>query len=78
MSCRSLCNPNAGAVAPQILCLGACYAGLALVTDGTYALLAGRVRPWLLGRVSASPWPRYATGTAYVGMGISAAFAERR
>ncbi|MEM7203354.1 MAG: LysE family translocator [Planctomycetota bacterium] len=71
-------QPERGVVALQILLLGTCYAGLALVTDGAYALLAGRIRHWLMGRVSASPWPRYATGTAYVGMGISAAFTERK
>ncbi|MEM7201652.1 MAG: hypothetical protein AAF628_15395 [Planctomycetota bacterium] len=62
----------------RVLLLGGCYAALALVTDSAYALLAGRLRHWLLGRVSASPWPRDATGSAYVGMGISAALSDRK
>ena len=43
-------QPAAGPVARQVMVLGLIYVGLALVTDGTYALVAGRARHWMRGR----------------------------
>jgi threonine/homoserine/homoserine lactone efflux protein len=63
-------DPDRGAVAPQVLALGALFLVLATLSDSTYALVAGTVRGWLgerrraLGRVS---------GCSYVGLGLLAA-----
>ena len=70
-------QPGAGPVARQVLCLGLIYVGLALVTDSAYALLAGRFRHWMGGRVVQGRAPQYATGAVYLGLGVSTAFAER-
>jgi threonine/homoserine/homoserine lactone efflux protein len=71
-------DSNRGPVQQQVLVLGLLYVGLALVTDGTYALAAGRLRTWFHGRVVASPIPRYASGVTYIGLGVTTALADRR
>ena len=70
-------QPGAGPVARQVLFLGLLYVGLALVTDSTYALLSGRLRHWMRGRVVQGRAPQYATGVVYLGLGVSTALAER-
>lgn len=67
-----------GEVPQQILFLGLLYVGLALVTDATYAVIAGSLRHWLGGRVLQSPIPRYASGLLYIGLGMGTAFTGRR
>ena len=63
-------DPERGAVAPQVLALGVLFLTLAMLSDGTYALVAGSVRGWLgerrraLARIS---------GCSYVGLGVLAA-----
>lgn len=72
-------DPSRGPVALQVLLLGLLYVGLALITDGAYAVLASRLRKWLLGsRLARGPLPRYASGFVYIGLGVSTAFADRR
>lgn len=71
-------DPGRGLVAQQILLLGLIYVGLAVVTDGAYALLAGSLRHWLSGRVLQGPLPRYLTGGLYMGLGVNAALASRQ
>ena len=70
--------PSRGPVAHQVLFLGLLYVGLALCTDSAYAVLSGRLRRWLGSRVVQGPWPRYASGVVYLGLGVSTALAERR
>jgi len=63
-------DPARGAVAPQVLALGVLFLVLAILSDSTYALVAGSVRGWLgerrrtLARIS---------GCSYVGLGVLAA-----
>jgi threonine/homoserine/homoserine lactone efflux protein len=63
-------DPDRGAVAPQVLALGVLFIVIAMLSDSTYALVAGSVRGWLgerrraLARVS---------GCSYVGLGVLAA-----
>jgi threonine/homoserine/homoserine lactone efflux protein len=65
-------DPERGAAAPQVLVLGCLFLALAVLSDSTYALVAGTVRGWLgrhrrhLGRVS---------GVSYVSLGVLAALA---
>jgi threonine/homoserine/homoserine lactone efflux protein len=64
-----------GAVAPQMLVLGATFTVLALLSDGAYALAAGTIG----GRLRTSRAARSAlakvSGGVYVGLGIAAALA---
>ena len=71
-------DPAAGPVPRQIFFLGLIYIGLALITDGSYALLAGSVRQRLGGRVMQGPLPRYVSGCIYLGLGAFAALTGRR
>ncbi len=66
-----------GAVPVQIVVLGLVYVALALLTDGGYACLAGRVRPWLKAPALRGFLPRILAGGLYMGLGIYAALAER-
>lgn len=70
-------EPSRGAVPLQVLLLGLLYVGLALITDGAYALLAARLRGWLGSRVMQGPGPRYASGAVYISLGVSTALADR-
>ncbi len=71
-------EPGRGPIAQQVLFLGLLYVALALCTDGAYAVLAGRLRHWLRGRVLQGPLPRYTSGVVYIGLGVSTALADRR
>ncbi len=71
-------DPSAGPAGQQILVLGLIYLGLALISDGSYALLAGGMRKWLKVRVLMGPLPRYLSGGLYIGLGVYAALTGRR
>ena len=71
-------DPPFGPIPQQILWLGLIYVGLALLTDGAYALMAGGLRHWIGDRFLQSPLPRYAIGSLYIGLGINAALTGRR
>jgi threonine/homoserine/homoserine lactone efflux protein len=70
-------DPARGSVGLQIMILGVCFTGIAVVSDCTYALLAGaagrRLRGW---------WDRRridrASGVIYIGLGLLAAFSHGR
>jgi threonine/homoserine/homoserine lactone efflux protein len=64
-----------GAVAFQILALGAIFVALGVISDGLYALLAGTAGGWLRrgGRLLRAE--RYVTGGVFVGLGVAAALA---
>jgi threonine/homoserine/homoserine lactone efflux protein len=68
-------NPARGPVALQIVVLGACFIGLGIVSDGSYALLASA----LAGRLRRTPRARRAldrsSGVMLLGLGAYAAFA---
>ncbi|MCA9997122.1 MAG: LysE family translocator [Anaerolineales bacterium] len=71
-------NPAAGSVSGQILLLGVGFVGLALLSDGTYALLAGSLRPLLRGSQQVVRRQRYFAGTMYIALGLTAAFVGHR
>ena len=68
-------DPGRGAVWMQIMLLGTLYSVLALFTDGSYAMLAGSARRWLSRGSPNRRWPRYLSGSIYIGLGVSTAFA---
>ena len=69
-------EPSRGSIPQQVFLLGIVYVGLALITDGAYAILASSLRHWFHGRVMQGPLPRYVSGSVYLGLGVNAAFAE--
>ena len=71
-------DPGRGPIPLQLLWLGMIYVGLALLTDGAYAVLAGRLRDRFGHRMAQSRWSRYASGAVYVGLGLQTALAQRR
>jgi threonine/homoserine/homoserine lactone efflux protein len=70
-------DPAQGAVAPQMLVLGALFTSLGLLRDGTYALAAGTFGR-RLGSARFESRLRRASGAVFVGLGVSAALAEGR
>ena len=65
-----------GSVAGQMLALGCMFVAMAIVSDGLYALLAGSVGQWLKGTRAFLWAERYVAGSIYVGLGVTAAFAD--
>lgn len=75
-------DQTSGNVTGQFTMLGLIYVGLALLTDGTYCLLAGSLRHWVkdgvANKFSQSALPRYLTGGLYLSLGIGAMFSGRK
>jgi threonine/homoserine/homoserine lactone efflux protein len=61
---------------PQLLLLSATFLTLATLFDGTYALLAGRLRPWFRGQRRARLRQRL-SGALLIGAGLGLALARR-
>jgi threonine/homoserine/homoserine lactone efflux protein len=62
-----------GDVAFQILVLGLVFIGLAILSDGAYAIAAGSAAGWLSARRGFSRAERYVSGTVLVGLGLATA-----
>lgn len=62
-------DPSRGAASAQIVVLGLCFVVLAVLTDGTYALLAGGLRRRLTGSARSRRTVRRSTGAIYAGLG---------
>ena len=66
-------DPARGSAVTQTLMFGLVFAGLAVITDSSYALLAGAARRWLAGG-RRFPWAQsYLTGGIYIGLGVATA-----
>jgi threonine/homoserine/homoserine lactone efflux protein len=67
-------------VTAQLLLLGAIFALIALISDGSYGLLAGTIRQWLSGDVKRLIFMRLTGGVVMIALGIftilSAVFAS--
>lgn len=57
-----------GPLAPQLLALGLVFLSLALVTDSSYALLAGTARARIAGRPSLERAARHVSGWVYLAL----------
>ena len=57
-------------VTAQLLLLGAIFATIALISDGSYGLLAGTVRSWLAGDVKRLIFMRRFGGVVMIGLGL--------
>jgi threonine/homoserine/homoserine lactone efflux protein len=64
-----------GHVPMQIMFLGLLFAVLGLVTDNCYALVAGTAGDWLRHSRGYLAFERYISGTLFIGLGLTAAFA---
>jgi threonine/homoserine/homoserine lactone efflux protein len=65
-----------GSIAGQMLVLGCIFVVMALISDSMYALVAGTFGRWLKGARSAWRVGRYVVGSVYIGLGVTAAFAD--
>jgi len=68
-------DPSRGAVASQIAFLGLLFTLMGLVSDGLYALVAGTAGRWIKRKGHSFRWERYVTGSVFIGLGVTAAFA---
>lgn len=66
-------SPSVEPVAPQILFLGALFVGMAIVSDGIYALIAGTAGQFLSGNVRVARFQKRMAGTIYILLGITTA-----
>ena len=62
-------------MALQILFLGALFIGLALLSDGLWAVAAGTAGGWLKRNMLVLRAERYVTGSVFIGLGVTAALA---
>ena len=67
-----------GAVAAQIAALGVTFVLLGLVSDGTYALVAGTLSQRLRGNAGVLRVQRYVSGTVFFSLGLATALASRK
>lgn len=67
-------EPARGQVALQTLMLGLIFAGIAIITDSCYALLAGTAGGWLKSSTWYGRFQRYFAGGTFIGLGLLAAF----
>ena len=71
-------DPALGGVHWQILTLGAIFMVLGILSDGAYALAAGSFADWLRGNRRFQRFQRRFAGTAFIGLGLTAALAGRK
>ena len=62
-------DPSAGSVTNQLLILGAIILTLGIISDGAYALVAGRLGAWLKRRPGFWKFQKYFSGSVYIGLG---------
>jgi len=62
-----------GAATLQLLVLGVLFTALAVLSDGSYALVAGAVGRWLRRRARANQALMKLSGCIYIGLGVAAA-----
>ena len=70
--------PALGGVHWQILGLGATFMTLGILSDGAYAVAAGSLADWLRGNRRFQRFQRRFAGTAFIGLGLTAALAGRK
>jgi threonine/homoserine/homoserine lactone efflux protein len=66
-------TPENGSVALQISFLGLLFVGMAIITDGAYALVAGTLGAWLRDNQAFLKVQKYLSGSIYVVLGVATA-----
>lgn len=69
-------DPAKGQVGLQFFTLGCMFVGMAIISDGMYALLASSAGTWLKSHSGIWRAERYVVGIIYLGLGITAALAD--
>jgi threonine/homoserine/homoserine lactone efflux protein len=64
-----------GAAAFQVAFLGLLFVFMSLISDSLYALAAGTAGRWVRRSGRYLRWERYVTGSVFIGLGVTAAFA---
>ncbi len=62
----------------QTVLLGLIFVVIATVTDSLYALMASKLRPWLLWHDGLGAWGRRMAGSFYIGLGVATALSGAR
>jgi threonine/homoserine/homoserine lactone efflux protein len=62
----------------QIAFLGLLFTLMGLTSDALYALVAGTAGLWIKRQSRYMNWERYVTGSVFIGLGVTAAFAGGR
>jgi threonine/homoserine/homoserine lactone efflux protein len=70
-------DPDRGSVALQAGILGAIFVAMAVVSDSTYAVAAAALSERLRNSIRARRIQRWVSGTIFVALGATAAFAKR-
>jgi threonine/homoserine/homoserine lactone efflux protein len=68
-------DPARGSIAAQMAFLGLLFTGLAVCTDGTWALAAGSAGDWLKQHRGFVRSRRYVAASVYLSLGVATAFA---
>jgi threonine/homoserine/homoserine lactone efflux protein len=68
-------DSSKGSTVSQILILGFLFVAIATLSDGLYALIAGSIGHWLRGNLRFLRAQRYFSGSVYLGLGLTTAFA---
>jgi len=68
-------HPQRGPIAAQVLVFGACFIALGMLSDGSYAMLAGTLAGRLRRTIRARRRLDRASGVVFIGLGATAAFA---
>jgi len=66
-------DPTKGFVAVQMVALGLIFAGMGVITDGSYALLASGIGDWLRRRPAFLRRQEVVTGSVFITLGVAAA-----
>jgi threonine/homoserine/homoserine lactone efflux protein len=69
-------TPSQGSVGLQLGFLGLFYIAMSCVVDMAYALLASKLRPWLLSHPSIWQREKYVSGSVYIVLGLLTAFSD--
>jgi threonine/homoserine/homoserine lactone efflux protein len=70
-------DPERGSVALQIFLLGLLLVSMGLLTDGSYAVMAGTAGNWLKNNLRLLRAQRYFAGTVYVALGMVTAISTK-
>lgn len=68
-------HADRGSVTLQIVLLGTLFVGMAIMSDGLYAIIAGSAGQFLSGNLRAARLQKNFAGTMYIALGLTAAFA---
>jgi threonine/homoserine/homoserine lactone efflux protein len=66
-------NISSGAVGAQIVFLGVLFVAMGIISDGSYAVVAGTFGNWLRQNHRVLRTQRYLAGSVFIGLGLAAA-----